>query len=84
MDLFKFVEDIGSPTINARALDENFARLKPLIQAGSPRQYAVTETPQGWQLTIFPAFPQGSGALHVLGIQGGQLRWVPTESCPAA
>lgn len=81
MELFKFQNEVGSATLPAAALDANFAKLKPLQQTGYPRQYALTETPQGWSITIFPAFPQTSGALHVLGIQNGQMRWVPTEEC---
>lgn len=81
MELFQFTTEAGSPTIPAAALDSNFAKLRPLQQSGYPRHYALTETPQGWTMTIFPQFPQAAGGLHVLGIQNGQLRWVPTEAC---
>jgi hypothetical protein len=81
MELFKFASEAGSTSIKADALDFNFSKLRPLNNTGYPRHYALTETPEGWSMTIFPAFPQGTGALHVLGIQNGQLRWVPTEAC---
>jgi hypothetical protein len=80
MTLHSFVAETGSPTISAKALDENFSKLKPLRQDGSPRQYGVTETKDGWSLTIFPPFPN-SDALHVLGVQDGVLQWIETESC---
>jgi hypothetical protein len=81
MKLFAFKSEVGASTIPAAALDANFSMLRPLQSSGYPRQYALTETPQGWAMTIFPQFPQAAGGLHVLGIQNGQLRWVPTESC---
>lgn len=82
MELFKFTNLIGGPAnaIPAAALDANFAKLKPLRQDGNSRQYLLTETPEGWSLRIFPDFPSGGG-LHVLGVEGGALRWVPTNAC---
>jgi hypothetical protein len=82
MELHKFANDAGATSISADALDFNFKKLSPLPTGGYPRHYALTATPDGWSMTIFPQFPQSSGGLHVLGIQNGQLRWVPTESCP--
>ena len=81
MNLHKFSEDAGAATISAKALDFNFKKLSPLATGGYPRHYAMSFTEDGWSMTIFPQFPQASGALHVLGIQNGQLRWVPTTQC---
>jgi hypothetical protein len=81
MTLNSFVEETGATSISAKSLDENFAKLKPLAQDGVPRQYALTETANGWSLTIFPPFPS-TGDLHVLGIQNGIMQWVATEACP--
>jgi hypothetical protein len=56
MELIKFSQQRGATKINADDLDANFAALRPLQQAGGglDRQYAVNETPHGWQLKLFP------------------------------
>jgi hypothetical protein len=86
MELVKFQSQLGgkdpaaSPfKIAARDLDGNFAKLKPLQADGDARQYLLTETPEGWSLKIFPQFP--TGGLHILGVENGSLRWVPTTGC---
>ena len=53
MKLHAFKNDKGAATISADRLDENFRRLRPLANDGPSRQYAVTETPDGWRLTLF-------------------------------
>jgi hypothetical protein len=53
MQLHQFKNDKGATTISADQLDENFRRLRPLATDGPSRQYAVTETPEGWKLTLF-------------------------------
>lgn len=81
MNLVSFQTAAPATAIKAADLDANFAKLKPMQPAGSPRQYSLTESPVGWSMKIFPDFPTGSGKMHVLGIQGGQLRWIPTQEC---
>lgn len=81
MNLHKFVQKKGATTISAQELDDNFARLKPLLQDGSIASYSVNETPQGWSLNIFPPLPDGAGGPFVLGFTGGRLSWIPTENC---
>ncbi len=86
MQLTKFTDllDGKNPSappfrIPAAVLDDNFSRLRPLQQDGDSKQYAVTETPQGWSLTIFPPYPDSG--LHVLGIKDGKIQWIPTTGC---
>jgi hypothetical protein len=80
MTLFKFAESKGAAAIPADALDANFARLKPLLQDGDSAQYRVTETPNGWQLNIFPPVPSGAGPF-LLGIVAGRIAWIATTEC---
>jgi hypothetical protein len=81
MQLHKFADKKGAPTLSADHLDENFARLRPLLQDGTEVGYSVTETPGGWSLSIFPPLPDGAGGPFVLGFSGGRLVWLPTEEC---
>jgi len=53
MQLHEFKNDKGASTISSEMLDSNFRRVRPLATDGPSRQYAVTETPEGWQLTLF-------------------------------
>lgn len=53
MQLHQFANDKGATTIAADRLDDNFRRLRPLQSDGTARQYAITETPNGWALTLF-------------------------------
>lgn len=54
MQLHKFSANKGATTIAADRLDENFAKLKPMLLDGPERQYVVTETPDGWRFELFP------------------------------
>ena len=53
MQLHQFKNDKGATTVSADRLDDNFRRLRPLPVDGPSRQYAITETPEGWRLTFF-------------------------------
>jgi hypothetical protein len=53
MQLHEFKADKGAPSISADELDKNFRKLRPLPVDGPSRQYAITETPDGWKLTFF-------------------------------
>lgn len=53
MELHKFSNEKGATNISADRLDENFRRLRPMPVDGPARQYAITETPDGWKLTFF-------------------------------
>lgn len=53
MELHKFAANKGATTIAADRLDENFRRLRPIPLDGPARQYAITETPDGWKMTLF-------------------------------
>jgi hypothetical protein len=81
MQLHKFTDKKGAASINADHLDENFARLRPLLQDGTTVGYSVSESPQGWSLTIFPPLPDGAGGPFILGLAGGRLVWLATENC---
>jgi hypothetical protein len=75
-DLLGGKDKSGPPyAIPAKMLDENFAACQPIPQDGNSRQYAVTYTPNGWQLTIFPAFPSGTSEPSFLVFANGQLAW---------
>lgn len=61
MELVKFGTQLGGTDaaappyrIRAKDLDGNFAKLRPLPTDGNKRQYAINETPEGWQLKLFP------------------------------
>jgi hypothetical protein len=74
MDLKTFADKAPANSINARDLDANFRRLRPLPQDGAPRHYYLNETPDGWSIRVLPNFPNGTGP-HFLAIAGGQLYW---------
>lgn len=56
MQLIQFSQQRGAKTISADDLDANFSALKPLQTGGGgeEKQYSVNETPDGWQLKLFP------------------------------
>lgn len=61
MQLAQFASQLGSkdpsgPPFRLRAqdLDDNFRKLRPIIQDGNARQYAIEETPDGWILKLYP------------------------------
>lgn len=91
-DLHKFRDDLknvpapgsNAPprTIRARDLDENFRKVTVIDSEALPPDYRVKPTKDGIILTdILPERPAGN-SLHVLGVQGGVLKWVATEDCP--
>ena len=86
MQLIRFSNQIGARALQAEDLDNNFARLTPLPNDGSKRQYAITETPQGWKLELFldsilPTIPnatlvgQSSLGIYVLVANNQTTEW---------
>jgi hypothetical protein len=85
MELYKFQSQAGTSdayAIRARQLDENFARVQPKNNG----TYGIDESPQGWALNIFPAFPASAEETHYLtyGDDGEGLQWsiIPSEEPP--
>lgn len=86
MQLIRFSNQVGARALQAEDLDNNFARLTPLQNDGSKRQYAITETPQGWKLELFldsilPTIPnatlvgQSSLGIYVLVANNQTTEW---------
>lgn len=71
----KFTTKVGSSNIKARDLDANFDSLRPLVSS----QYGITQTSAGWQLDIFPAFPENVRTPCALGYINGEMGWYPLE-----
>jgi hypothetical protein len=74
MTLKTFSDKAPAPTINAKDLDDNFRRLRPIRTDGNPRHYIIDETPDGWSIRVLPNFPSGAGPF-LLGLYSGQLYW---------
>lgn len=74
MQLKLFGTKAPATTINAKDLDDNFRRLRPLATDGSPRHYYLTETPDGWSIRVLPPFPSGAGPFF-LAYSGTALYW---------
>ena len=74
MTLKTFADKAPAPTINAKDLDDNFRRLRPIRTDGNPRHYILDETPDGWSIRVLPNFPSGAGPFF-LGLANGQLYW---------
>ena len=74
MTLKTFADKAPAPTINAKDLDDNFRRLRPIRTDGNPRHYILDETPDGWSIRVLPNFPSGAGPFF-LGLINGQLFW---------
>lgn len=84
MELVRFTtqlagKDLAQPPFRlaAKDLDSNFAKLKPLTTDGNNRQYAITETPDGWFLKLFPEQPDATAKVAML--EGLQL--IEVERC---
>lgn len=90
MQLTLFAPQKGAKSISADQLDANFSKLRPISADGPARQYAITETEQGWFLTLYPdnilsnvAFnitDSSSNESYYLTSNGGQLQWSPASS----
>jgi len=78
--LHKFIMQKGAQSISAQQLDENFAQLEPLQPSGNAKQYALTRSPEGWTMRIFPEAPN-DGGLYVLAMSNGEIVWYPTQNC---
>lgn len=86
MTLIQFSDSVGATQIKAADLDANFARVRPAATDGTGRQYAITDTGLGWQMTIFPegvlpSYPTVSGA-HNLQVNSRSLAWIPAIPPP--
>lgn len=91
MQLALFAPQKGARSISADQLDANFSKLRPISADGPARQYAITETDQGWFLTIYPEnilanlsvnFQNAENAneSYYLTSSGGQLQWSSASS----
>ena len=74
MQLQTFSDKAPANSINAKDLDANFRRLRPIPQDGSPRHYSLNETPDGWSIRVLPNFPSSSDPCF-LAIANGTLYW---------
>jgi hypothetical protein len=87
MNLHVFSEDVGSSSIRAKGLDDNFRRVRPLQRDGTARQYAINETPDGWSIEIFlqeliqQQLPPPTSGTWVLGAVNGSVQWIATSEC---
>jgi hypothetical protein len=74
-NLTGFHSDIGM-----RGIDAPYANQNNNVGALAPVEISNIVNSSSFSGAVFPPNPGGS-TLHVLGIQGGALKWVKTTNC---
>jgi len=73
--MIKFAQQKGATTIRGDDLDKNFSKVQPKISS----QYGLQADDSGWELEIFPAFPENQTEPCCLTFVNGDMNWLPVS-----